>query len=128
MTFDEEYEEVPQGLGDQVSGTEEGVTDVNKGLHGSVPAGSSPDPDFPQRWDEEPDNSATVAEEFGQTWSKEPDNTAEKAEEFGERWAGGPDNSPERAEEFGAAWSGDTHADASDTLAEPGDTPAEAGD
>ena len=109
MTPDERYEDVPEDIGE-----DPGVTDVDKDPLPSVAAGSSPDADFPQRWDKEPDNSATVAQEFGQTWSKEADNTAEKAEEFGERWAAGPDDSPERAEEFGAAWSGDTHAEADD--------------
>jgi hypothetical protein len=100
----EPYEDVPDDLDDR-------VTDVDKGVTAPVPGGE-PEPDFPQRWDAEPDDTAAAAASFGEQWSKEPDSSAEKAEEFGERWAAGPDDSPERAEEFGATWSGDTQADA----------------
>lgn len=106
MTSDNErHEDIPQEVG-------EPVTDVDAGTDVTVPDGQ-PVPAFPQRWDEEPDDTAAAAADFGERWSKEPlDNSAEKAQEFGERWAAGPDDSAERAEEFGATWSGDTQAEA----------------
>jgi hypothetical protein len=102
MTSDNErYEDIPHEL-------DERVADADEGTNSAVPDGE-PVPDFPQRWDEEPDDTAVAAADFGERWSKEPDdNSAEKAEEFGERWAAGLDDSSDRAEEFGATWSGDT--------------------
>jgi hypothetical protein len=103
---DERHDDVPEDLDDT-------VTDVDRGETAPF-SGGEPEPDFPQRWAAEPDDTATAGESFGDQWSKESDNSAEKAEEFGERWAAGPDDSPERAEEFGATWSGDTQAGATD--------------